>query len=75
MEIRIPKVWDESLYLKCKDDAEHIKYDIGVMISGRTGGNAPKNSSETFNFFLTPPNCAIICKVTGNVLIEELDMD
>ena len=48
---------------------------MAVTIGGRTGGDAPNNLIKIFKLFLTLPNCAIKCKITGNVLIEELDMD
>ena len=34
-------------------------------IGGHTGGHVPKNLSKILNIFLTLPNCAIKCKVTG----------
>ena len=32
----------------------------------RTGGHVLKKLSKTFNFFFTPPNCVVKCKVIGN---------
>ena len=75
MEIWTPEVGLDSLCLKCEDGNVHNKYVMAVTIGGRTGGHAPKNLSKIFKLLLTLPNCAIRCKVTGNVLIEELDMD
>ena len=75
VEIWTTEVGLDSLCLKCEDGNVHNKYVMAVTIGGRTGGHAPKNLSKIFKLLLTLPNCAIRCKVTGNVLIEELDMD
>ena len=43
------KVDDDSLYLKFEDVSE--KYDVAVIIEGRTSAHLPKNLSKIFKPF------------------------
>ena len=65
IEIWTPKVEDDILYLKCEDGNEQYKYAVTVMIGRCNGGHVPKNLSKIFNLFVTLPNCAIKCNMTG----------
>ena len=60
-----PKSGDGSLYLTCEDGSKHNKHAVAVIIGGSTGGNVTKTLSKTVSLFLTLPNFAINCKVTG----------
>ena len=55
MDIWIPNVGDENLYLEPEDENEYGKNDVAVLIGGITFGHIPKNLSKTFNRFLTLP--------------------
>ena len=45
------KVDDDSLYLKFEDVSENNKYDVAVIIEGRTSAHLPKNLSKIFKPF------------------------
>ena len=55
---------DDSLYLKCEDSNKHNRYDVAVMIGGRSGSHVQKKL-RIFNLFLALPNFSIKCKVAG----------
>ena len=65
MNIWIPKVGDENVFLQPENENQHDKFAVAVVYDERVVGHVPKNLSKVFNQFMKISNCTIECKVTG----------